>query len=65
MAYSLGGLTLTYMLNLGPSNWLLCTGIINVAFFAMEMRHMMCKDFNIIMGEFGPVEGNNIKKIKI
>lgn len=31
-------------------------GLVNVPFYAMEIRHYYCKDFVMIVGELGPVE---------
>ena len=28
----------------------------NIAFFGMELRHKLCHDLVMILGEFGPVE---------
>jgi hypothetical protein len=39
-----GAISLGYMLRLETGPWLMTIGIINVPFFAMEMRHMYNKE---------------------
>lgn len=46
------------MLRLEPGLLMLSIGIINVPFYAMEMKHMICSGLKITVGEIGPVEGN-------
>jgi len=56
IAYSCIGSVIAYMLRLEPYQVLLCVGMVNVPFYAMEMKHILCKDLKIIIGEIGPVE---------
>jgi len=45
-----------YLLRVEPGIWLFSIGLVNVPFYAMEIRHYYCKDFVMIVGELGPVE---------
>lgn len=39
-----------------PGLWIFSIGLVNVPFYAMEIRHYFFKDFMMIVGEVGPVE---------
>jgi hypothetical protein len=44
------------MLRIEPGIFLLFTGLVNIPFYAMEIRHKLCKSLSITVGEIGPVE---------
>ena len=50
------GVMFGYMLRLEPGIWMLGIGIVNVPFYSMEIKHCLCRNFNMIIGEMGPVE---------
>ena len=56
MAYACLACFIGYMLRVEPGFWILSVGLVNVPFFAMEIRHSFCKEFVMIVGEIGPVE---------
>ena len=45
-----------YLLRIEPGLWIFSVGLVNLPFYAMEIRHHHCKDMNMIVGEIGPVE---------
>jgi hypothetical protein len=50
------GCCLGYLLRIEPGLWIFSIGLVNLPFFAMEIRHFHCKDMMMIIGEIGPVE---------
>ena len=56
LAYACIGCLVGYLLRVEPGIWLFSIGLVNVPFYAMEIRHYYCKDFVMIVGELGPVE---------
>ena len=57
VAYSCAALTTCYMLRVGDSPiYLLCLALVNVPFYAMEVKFCISKNLKIIIGEIGPVE---------
>lgn len=56
LAYTCIGCIIGYMLRIEPGIGLFSIGLVNVPFFAMEIRHCFCKDIVMIVGEIGPVE---------
>ena len=56
LAYACIGCLVGYLIRVEPGIWLFSIGLVNVPFYAMEIRHYYCKDFVMIVGELGPVE---------
>lgn len=56
IAYACIGGFVGYLLRVEPGFWLLSIGLVNLPFYAMEIRHCYFKDFIMIVGELGPVE---------
>ena len=48
------------MLRLGNTWWLYIIGIINLPMYSMELKHLVCKNLKMIIGELGPVENELI-----
>lgn len=46
-----------YMLRLEPGLMLLCIGIVNIPFYTIEIKHIVCQNMKMIISEIGPVEG--------
>ena len=44
------------MLRLDSPAWMIGFGLVNVPFYSMEIRHTICRHFNMKMGEVGPIE---------
>ena len=45
------------MIRCEPGLFLVAIGGVNIPFYAMEIKHKLCTEFKIIIGEIGPVEG--------
>jgi hypothetical protein len=45
------------MLRPDPGFFLLAIGLCNIPFYSMEIKHKLCTEFKMIVGEIGPVEG--------
>jgi hypothetical protein len=56
IAYTCIGAFVGYLLRVEPGIWLFSIGLVNVPFFAMEIKHCICKNLQLIIGEIGPVE---------
>jgi phosphatidylglycerophosphate synthase len=56
IAYACIGGFVGYLLRVEPGLWLFSIGLVNLPFYAMEIRHIYCKQFLMIVGELGPVE---------
>lgn len=56
VAYACISIGLFYMMRLESPIWMFCIGFVNVPFYSMEIRHTICRHFNMIIGEIGPVE---------
>ena len=56
MVYACLGAFIGYMLRIEPGLWIFSIGLVNLPFYAMEIRHYYCKDFVMIVGDIGPVE---------
>ena len=56
MVYACLGAFIGYMLRVEPGLWIFSIGLVNLPFYAMEIRHYYCKDFIMIVGDIGPVE---------
>lgn len=56
MVYACLGAFVGYMLRIEPGLWIFSVGLVNLPFYAMEIRHHYCKDLVMIVGDIGPVE---------
>jgi phosphatidylglycerophosphate synthase len=56
LAYACISCITGYLIRVEPGIWLFSIGLVNVPFYAMEIRHYYFKDFVMIVGELGPVE---------
>lgn len=56
VAYASAGLALGFLLRIDSPKWMLSISMVNVPFYSMEIRHIICKKLNINIGEVGPVE---------
>lgn len=56
LVYACLGAFLGYLLRIEPNLWIFSIGLVNLPFYAMEIRHHHCKDMMMIVGDIGPVE---------
>lgn len=56
VSYACVGNAIGYMLRLDSPIWYLSFTLVNVPFYSMEIRHTIMRNFNMIIGEIGPIE---------
>jgi hypothetical protein len=56
LAYTCFGNALGYGMRNSPFLWFWTVGWINIPFFSMELKHYICEELVMQVGEAGPVE---------